>query len=521
MGVWVYRSPREARVFGMDLSRAARMLAQENHGDWYADPWGWPELSIEVVDQASDAINATIMPTRGPGDALRLTPYFHVIDVPKSWLGTRPAVVQDPLSRLAYASAVGSIAARIHSGLPDWVYGWRFRGEEMPASSDEWAAYERSWPTETDTEHGLQTDITSFFASLSPQYVVQQVVDQVGGGVPTNVISQVLNAHDRIPGRSGLPQRSYASAILANSLLQPIDDSLATALARGEVRRVRRWMDDLSAEGDQAALYRLIVELQSVARSIGLELNHSKTHLTSAKASAERFSDEGRREIWAPLIRYVNRYTGEESELEEVDLTLVLEAETTLLDNPFKANRTTVRVTLSALEKYGSYERANEWLRVAHLLPHSADNLAGFFSGYLALEPWYSTTYVDWFVGVAESHWGALDWVAAHAARPLANVFLLEGAERVLRTWLGSGQTVPKVSIAASILAMRAPEYCRTVVWERASTTMDPLLLRTFALALATAGADRGRVRSVASQDERNFLLVRYLESRDWRLSTR
>ena len=240
-----------------------------------------------------------------------------------------------------------------------------------------------------------------------------------------------------------------------------------------------------------------------------------------AKASAERFSDEGRREIRAPLIRYVNRYTGEEFELEEVDLTLVLEAETTLLDNPFKANRTIVRVTLKALEKYGSYARANEWLGVAHLFPHSADNLAGFFSGYLALEPWYSTTYVDWFVRVPESHWGALDWVAAHAARPLANVFLLEGAARVLRTWLESGQTVPKVSIAASILAMRAPEYCRTVVWERASTTMDPLLLRTFALALATAGADRGRVRSVASQDERNFLLVRYLQSRDWRLSTR
>ena len=125
-----------------------------------------------------------------------------------------------------------------------------------------------------------------------------------------------------------------------------------------------------------------------------------------AKASAERFSDEGRREIRAPLIRYVNRYTGEEFELEEVDLTLVLEAETTLLDNPFKANRTMVRVTLKALEKYGSYARANEWLGVAHLFPHSADNLAGYFSGYLALEPWYSTTYVDWFVRVAESHWG-------------------------------------------------------------------------------------------------------------------
>jgi hypothetical protein len=128
------------------------------------------------------------------------------------------------------------------------------------------------------------TDITSFFASIEFNRLMEIVVSAVGKTIPRDIIGHVITSHARMLGRSGLPQRSFASAILANGYLQPVDDALGVAAGNWDldVSAVRRWMDDISAEGPEDALYGLLLDLQDRARQIGLELNSAKTRLTDA-----------------------------------------------------------------------------------------------------------------------------------------------------------------------------------------------------------------------------------------------
>jgi hypothetical protein len=156
--------------YGLDFNAASSLAVLEQFGDWYRDPWGWPELGKATVEEL-DPLSLL----RKTDSQLHLVhqPHFQLIEVPKTRLGVRPAVVQDPLSRLAYLAATTSGLSKLHGELPDWVYGWRMR--EGPALADngtEWRDYAASLATARSEEaFGLLTDITSFFASIEPTHV--------------------------------------------------------------------------------------------------------------------------------------------------------------------------------------------------------------------------------------------------------------------------------------------------------------------------------------------------------------
>lgn len=60
-----------------------------------------------------------------------------------------------------------------------------------------------------------------------PVELVQEVVeDKTPKGVISARVCDLLDAFDKISGRSGLPQRPSASAVIANMYLRPLDDVL-------------------------------------------------------------------------------------------------------------------------------------------------------------------------------------------------------------------------------------------------------------------------------------------------------
>src|SRR2546430_11965218 len=97
---------------GLDFAAGCRVAIDEMYGDWERDPWGWPEFSWLSRNLAHvDAKNLVRKDSEGYG---LVTPaFFHLIQVPKNRLAVRPAVVQDPLSRLLYATAVASNLGRL------------------------------------------------------------------------------------------------------------------------------------------------------------------------------------------------------------------------------------------------------------------------------------------------------------------------------------------------------------------------------------------------------------------------
>jgi hypothetical protein len=503
--------------FGLDLESGRQLAAKELYGDWYRDPWGWPEILskgfVAKLDPAAD------LGIDKANVASSLKPYFYPMDVPKSYLGVRPAVVQDPLSRLVYNAAVLNGAPDLHSGLQPWVYGWRLRGDEVAKNGPEWDAYVESLPTTDDAGFGLVTDITSFFASIQSSRVCELVASAAGNTIPRQVIETVIDTHSKMLGRGGLPQRSFASAILANSFLQPMDDVLGAAYASWDqgVVAVRRWMDDISAEGPEDTLYGLLLALQDRARQIGLELNSSKTQLTDASMTAKDLRSETLNEIEVEFRRMkLSEYSDEETVVPvNADVLRNLEAE--ILAAPDDFGRPTIRAALSSLRKYGLFDRSGDWRSMAHRIPHLADSLGRYLRGAMDasfFDPEVSSC-VDWFHSYVASAWGRQPWVASQFALAF-DENVSNRITGVLAGWLESSSDLQQVAIAVERMSAIDPTSARDVVRARADRTSDPLLLRIFALGLLRAKADRGSITAVLDRDPRNGLLKQYLQTVNW-----
>jgi Reverse transcriptase (RNA-dependent DNA polymerase) len=504
-------------TFGLNLEGARELAAMELYGDWYRDPWGWPEVLSKDFVAKLDA--ETHLGIDKKNVKTSLDPYFHRIEVPKSYLGVRPAVVQDPMSRLAYNAAVLNSAGKLHSDLPPWVYGWRLRDGEVAKNKPEWSAYVESLPAIEDADSGLLTDITSFFASIELDRLLEIVMSAAGKTIPREIIARVVDSHSAMLGRSGLPQRSFASAILANSYLQPIDDALDAAAGNWDldIVAVRRWMDDISAEGPEEALYGLLLDLQEAARQIGLELNSAKTRLTDASDTARHLRSETLNTIEVELRKMrLSEYSDEEVEV-AVNVGVLTDLETEILNDPDEFGRPTIRAVLHTLTKAGVFDRSAQWRGIASRIPHVADNLGRYLRGSMDAA-WFGPEIRDsvtWFTKYVDSAWGRQSWVTSQFALAFDDE-ISHNIRDVLAGWLESSGDLQQVAIAAERMSVMEPAYARNVMRNRADRTPDPLLLRVFALGLLRAKADRRSVTDVLARDGRNGLLAQYLETRNW-----
>jgi hypothetical protein len=505
-------------TLGLDLVAGTKLAAAENYGDWYRDPWGWPELSVENVRDLD--VEEAIVITGGDGEHhLADQPFFHLIEVPKSALGVRPAVVQDPLSRLAYLSATCAGLDKLHSDLPAWVYGWRAReGEGVATNRSEWAAYVDALPGREVTGYGLLTDITSFFASIRPERLQQIVRTRLGRVAASSVIGDVVLAHDALSTRSGLPQRSFASAVLAHAVLQPVDDALAAAALDSRIVAVRRWMDDLSAEGDEEALYELLMTLQERMRQVGLELNASKTYLRPASETAMSLRLEDLKEIEIPLTLVIGG-TYEEP-VAEPDPGVLRELENAIIARPQGVPRPVVRAVLVSLTKAQLFDRHEDWMRVARSLPHVADAVGRYLRGAADADGALWEPLGVWFRDFATSAWGRLDWVSSQYALAFPALDLTSEVSGVLRDWLEASWNLQQVAVAVQRICTYEPVLGRNLIRARVDRTSDPLVQRVFALGLLMSGDSPDAVRSILIRDPRNKLLLKLLDKRDWKAPT-
>ncbi len=501
---------------GLDLVGGAKLAAAEQYGDWYRDPWGWPELALTLVETL-DAEEALGVARRHNGEYhLGVQPSFHLIEIPKSRLGVRPAVVEDPMSRLAYLSAVSAGLNALHRDLPEWVYGWRLRGKELAAGGAEWSAYVKTLPSTDAVGYGLLTDITSFFASIRPERLAAVVYGRLGRVTPAHVIMDVAKAHDSLSTRSGLPQRSFASAALVHAYLQPVDDALAAAADDGVVA-VRRWMDDLSAEGENEALYALLMTLQERVRQLGLELNSSKTTLALASETAASLRLEDLREIEVPL-RLIggDEYGGEPLDF-ELDLDTLHSLEDVVLSSGGNIPRTVARAVLVSLTKTEEFSRHTEWQDRCHLFPHAAEAMGRYFRAAAEKSVVHWAELGDWFDQFEASAWGRSDWVSSQFALAFPAESLPPATRSVLLRWLQQSGNVQQVAIAVQRICSTDPVIGRNVIRARVDRTTDPLLLRLFALGLQLAGDSEADAEAILRRDPRNALLLRRMESRDWK----
>src|SRR5262249_7115605 len=103
----------------IDIPTAVSNVLNDSRGDWYQDPWGWPEL--DWFHRQPKLIFDRLTGKRCGWTA--------PIDVTKQGGGVRPAMILNPLDRAAFQALVDEISLEVTGWLPHWVCGWRLSRE--------------------------------------------------------------------------------------------------------------------------------------------------------------------------------------------------------------------------------------------------------------------------------------------------------------------------------------------------------------------------------------------------------
>ena len=467
----------------LDLPRAVQNIRHEMTGDWYRDPWNFPEYEF-LRDVRPDLVRQYV-PTR-PG---RLS----LLDVPKENFGVRPAVIMGPLDRLGYQAMVDVVSRRTIGHLAPWVYGWRLSRSgkangDYARQSTEWEALQgHHIEVSKVATFGLKTDLTSFFASIP----VEEVCEQLQAAAPGRIsaaLTEWLNAWSNTPRRSGLPQRSGPSAVLANMYIRPFDEIIAAHVERvaaagvdGAPLHASRWMDDVWVlGGDEAPLRRVQVALSEAARELGLELNSGKTAvLTGARLIEElgRLSMSG------------VDYALHSKDTDWLPFGDVLEQ---VVAEPEKADRSIVRFLTTRLRDQRlpiaeRRRRLRELLAVEDQLPHAADHLSRACRD-LGLSP----DRRDWFVEYCRGDWGLFSWSQAQWLTSFSTRLKpTEPMVALLMEWVGPGMPVDRMAVAVHRLAVWAPDNLRDAVSTFVDGANHPFERRVLGLAAVTLGLSR------------------------------
>lgn len=493
-----------------DLDRAISNCKADIIGDWYRDPWGWPEYTW-----ISDTNQFELVTRRLNADGVRRSAS---IDVAKENFGTRPAIVMDPVDRLVYQGLVDYFSVDLIGDLDPFVAGWRLKLSK-PAKGT-WADNGFEWERFRDGlgsladwySAALKTDVVSCFASIPIESLIERVTELAGTGVVVDRLSNMLRGWDRIPDRGGLPQRSAASAALANMYLRPIDDVLrrrgrprGSAAVLFPTGTAVRWMDDIWIFANNPATLRGIqIELQEALRLLDLHMNHAKTEVLEGERVAEE----------AKLLKHSAVEDGLIADpLSEVPLDELIDE---LLATPEKADRTSVSFVTKRMRDYELFDRVEEFVVAAERMPHCADSLARLFRD----SGWYEEL-VDWYVSYWDSGWSTIPWAKAQFGTmfpstmddpgPLVDLFLtvIEGHEQL-----------PLLALAAQRVASwrKKDADVKYTIREAGTRSDHPLHRRILALAGVTAKEARSETRRLLGEFEENDVTLRMLEDVAFRI---
>lgn len=492
----------------LNPSRAVGNIRTEMTGDWYRDPWGWPEYGFLLDNHLDHLVKRA--GSRGIRRAAR-------IDVPKENFGIRPAIVMEFLDRLLYQGLVDLASVKLIGDLPSWVHGWRLPRGKM--KTGQYSPNDREWERHRDFlkvgalifEFGLKSDIVSCFASVPIDRLCEDVVRRSGEGEATRRLTDMLTAFDGIPMRGGLPQRSTASAVLANMYLDrfrhAIDDynernrgPFIDQIFKG-VTAVR-WMDDLWAFGyDDGLLRSLQVDLQDVARGAGLELNLGKTEL---------LSDE---DLWASAQNLQHSAIDAAIDMDPPDLEPLEHLLDQIIETPELADRTTIRFAMTRMRRQRLKSRLEQLVHVAPRMPQGADHLARAFRDFGLWR-----THDGWYLDYVDSPWSRISWSVAQIGtmfptrkQPSAKV-----RERFAHV-LESRADFSMLGLTAQRLAAWAPRLARDLLRELVRVADHPQERRVIALACTAAGEEKKFIRAVLGEYEENHITLEMLEERRFR----
>jgi hypothetical protein len=489
----------------LDVKRALANVRTDILGDWYRDPWDWPELKY-VVEDAPELIIGCLN-EKGARRSLS-------IDVPKENFMLRPASVLDPLDRLCYQAMVDTISKSLIGSLRGWAYGWRLlrktpNAGDYSSNKTEWDFYrERLRFLALTNRYGLTTDVVSFFATISIPHLMEDIRSVAGSGKIVSRLGDFLDGIQTVPNRSGLPQRYWASSVLAHFALRSIDDFLdghveQTAELFTPSPKVVRWMDDVWVFGDESQALRLLqLDLQRILTRAGLRMNAGKTDLLEGEDLAETAMQIEHSAVDSAL------------DSPDSDIGPLSQMVERILAAPEQASRTSIRFATTRMRKHKVYDRAHAFVDAALRMPQGADHIARLSRDCGA---WKELS--NWYVGLSRDLAEKLPWVIYQLGTMFPSVG--EAPQSLATYWadeLSAGRLPGIVApLAAQRLSAWDAERARLSIQSAVTKPAyeHPFILRAFALAGRTSGIPVTETRQVLRQFGELDVTHQFLNARE------
>jgi len=267
---------------------SVRNLLADISDDWFADPWGYPELRAGAGLAARGGFPATppaqMLIPKTPAAAWAASRGSGSDDA----LGTpgpgrmRPAAFLLPVDRLRYQAAVDALAPSLRPARRAPSFGWRAhrrppRPGRYRGQRSEWAECLRLLRAHADRfGHLVFLDIADFYGSIRRDLLVRAV--EPARSPRTADLDPLFEAFfsPRL-AYPGLPQHHQPSAVLANAY---VDAALAGLEVPAGRAAVVRWMDDLWLfGGTAAAVERVRGQVTARLAAWQLQLNEGKTRV--------------------------------------------------------------------------------------------------------------------------------------------------------------------------------------------------------------------------------------------------
>jgi Reverse transcriptase (RNA-dependent DNA polymerase) len=497
----------------LDVEAALSACHQDLLGDWFRDPWGWPELDW-VVSTRPDILMGRLDSTHVRA--------VSKLDVPKENFGIRPAMVMDPLDRLAYQALIGSISLPLIGGLSRNAYGWRLPVRRM--KSGHYSPNDKQWDRYRgflsflagEFDVALKTDIVSCFASVPIPLLIEEIDSRITRRSSRPILDRLyprLGGWSRVTGRGGIPQRFQASAVLANAYLSRLDDVLSHHASEVEYygsrrRSFVRWMDDIWLFGNDAGeLRRAQIEINRELNDLGLHMNSGKTELlegSDVTSHAREIEHSAIDADLTPLIPAPGK--AKTDRLDDLVDRIIAEKET--------ASRTSIKFATTRMRNHKHFAKVDDLVDTAMRMPQGADALARLFR-----DADKTPDLEDWYIEYLDRPWASVEWAAAQ----LGTMFPSRGAvggllqERFELIVSQGGISLTMLAVAAQRIARWRPADARVVIGDAVARSDNPLHRRVLALAGLQAGCRRTSVERWLSEFEENAVTLEMLRSRSFR----
>jgi hypothetical protein len=474
----------------LNLSQAVSNVLTDSFGDWYRDPWGWPELSF-----LSDGgrVHVLTRAMKGPTGAAT------ALDVPKTPTKARPAVILDLIDRVLYQACVDSVAPMISRQLPRRVYGWRLparseRGHQYARNDYQWDSYVSDLHRGARTyQRAWKTDISNFFATVTPTSVANALAP-LAPRETVRAILDIVKASAIPTGRSGIPQRSTASSVIANLLLVPVDNAIESIAGKA---REARWLDDiwLFSRSD-ADLAEAAGRVESRITELGFVPNQEKTGFYEGAELQKAIDRLNLSYVDAQLARNANDDAGLDQALHG------------LLSAPELSGRHEVNFVTSRIKQYNKIEMAKALAQKPEALAHAADLVA---SVLLKFSLWRDLTH--WCEDLLTSP--LLPWVKTSFLRSFPRTGKLPKDLVEVFAKMASDDSTPSILrvTAISRISRRDRNLTRDIFSASLQNDLDPLTRRGMALAAANAGASSKTIRRFLLADDATTPIADYLSS--------